>query len=134
MHLIDARDQGRWIARLIETGTTGAYHACAPPPPWSLFDMICGIRDAVSPPDTELVDVPAEVLRRKGVDGPALPLWSEGTGENALALDPSAAQATGLTARPLGDTARDTLAWMQQADWRRDGVGLDPSTEAVLSG
>jgi len=132
MQLIDARDQGRWILGLIETHTIGAYHACAPPPPWSLSDMIRAVRDVVSPAGTELVDVPAEALLAAGVDGGMLPLWSEGGVENGLALDPAAAQRTGLVCRPLAETVRDTWTWMQDAQWRRDGVGLDPSIEADL--
>ncbi len=134
MQVVDARDQGRWVVGLLETGTSGSYHACSPHPPWSLLDMISGIRDAVSPPGTELVDVPAELLRAEGLDGSALPLWSEGAPENALALDPSAAQMTGLSVRPLHETVRDTFGWMQQARWRRDGVGLDRSREAAVLG
>ena len=132
MQLTDARDQGRWMLGLVQTGTTGAYHACTPPPPWSLADMIRELRDVVSPPGTELVDVPAEVLLDAGVDGAALPLWSEGAAEFGLALDPGAAQRTGLVPRPLAETVRDTWAWMQQEEWRRDGVGVDPAIEARL--
>ena len=94
--------------------------------------MIRAVRDVVSPPGTELVDVSADVLLEAGVDSAALPLWSEGAAEYGLALDPTAARSTGLSPRPLADTVRDTWAWMQQADWRRDGVGLDAAIEAKL--
>jgi len=132
MQLIDARDQGTWVESLIDTRTTGAFHCCAQPPPWSFADMIETIRDEVAPSGTELVWVDAAQLVDAGVDGELLPLWSEGSPEQALALDPSAAIRTGLSARPLADTVRDTWCWLQEADWRRDGVGLEPAREADL--
>ena len=132
IQLIDGRDQGSWVVSLIEDGVTGPYHSCWPEPPWSLRDMIETIRDVVAPADTELVWVPAERLLAAGIDGSALPLWSEGTEENASAMDPSAARRTGLSPRPIPDTVRDTWAWMQTADWRRDGVGLGAETEQRL--
>ncbi|MGI8676292.1 MAG: NAD-dependent epimerase/dehydratase family protein [Nocardioidaceae bacterium] len=132
MQLIDARDQASWVVSLLERGTTGAYHSCWPEPPWSLRDMVETIREVVAPADTELVWVPAEQLLAAGVDGSALPLWSEGTEENALALDPAAARRTGLSPQPIAETVKDTYAWLQTADWRRDGVGLDAETEQRL--
>jgi len=94
--------------------------------------MVETIREVVAPADTELVWVPAEQLLAAGVDGSALPLWSEGTEENALALDPAAARRTGLSPQPIAETVKDTYDWMQTADWRRDGVGLDAETEQRL--
>jgi len=132
LQLIDARDQAGWLLGLVESRTTGAFHSCWPAPPWSMADMIDAVSAQVSPPGTEPVWVPAEPLVAAGVDGAALPLWSEGTCENALALDPSAAVRTGLSPRPLAETVHDTWLWMRHGDWRREGVGLDPTTEAGL--
>lgn len=132
VQLIDARDQASWVVSLLETGTTGAYHSCWPEPPWSLQDMIETIRAEVAPPGTELVWVPADRLLDARVDGSALPLWSEGTVENASAMDPAAARRSGLSPRPVADTVRDTHAWMRQADWRQEGVGIDAAMEQAL--
>ena len=48
-----------------------------------------------------------------------------------MAADPAAAVATGLRARPLADTVRDTLTWLQGAD-QPDQPGLPPEREAAL--
>ncbi|MBA2552051.1 MAG: hypothetical protein H0V13_13560 [Nocardioidaceae bacterium] len=75
---------------------------------------------------------PADRLHQLGVDGAAFPLWSEGEDEGGLALDPTAATATGLSARPIEQTIRETYAWMQEHPWQRDGVGLTPERGAGL--
>jgi 2'-hydroxyisoflavone reductase len=131
LQLIDARDQASWVVGLVESGTTGAFHTCAPAPPWSFGDMIAALA-ATLESDAEPVWVDGAALRAAGVDGGDLPLWSEGADEQALALDPAAAIGTGLSPRPLADTIRDTRDWMREATWRRDGVGLDPAREAEL--
>lgn len=131
MQLIDARDQATWIVGLLESTTTGAFHACAPAPPWSFGAMIHAIA-ATLEADAEPVWVDGAALRAEAVDGGALPLWSEGADEQVLALDPAAAVATGLSARPIAETIRDTRDWMATAPWRRDGVGLAPEREAAL--
>lgn len=131
LQLIDARDQATWIVGLLETGTTGAFHACAPAPPWSFGDMVTAIVEALGS-DAVPVWVDGAVLRADGVDGGDLPLWSEGADEQLLALDPSAAFGTGLSPRPLAETIRDTADWLATAQWRRHGVGLAPDREAEL--
>jgi 2'-hydroxyisoflavone reductase len=131
MQLIDARDQAEWVVGLVESGTTGAFHACSPAPPWSFADMIAAI-GATLDGAAEPIWVDGKALIDDGVDGGDLPLWSEGADEQGLALDPGAAVRTGLTPRPVADTIRDTADWMATAQWRRDGVGLDPRREAEL--
>jgi 2'-hydroxyisoflavone reductase len=131
MQLIDARDQGAWVVRLIESGTTGAFHSASPAPPWSFADMITAISTTLAT-DIEPIWVDGEALLAEGVDGGDLPLWSEGADEMVLALDPSAAIRTGLTARPFAETIHDTAQWVASTPWRRDGVGLDPKREDDL--
>jgi 2'-hydroxyisoflavone reductase len=131
MQLIDGRDQGAWVVRLIESGATGAFHSCSPAPPWSFADMIAAI-SATLATDIEPVWVDGKALLAEGVDGGDLPLWSEGADEMVLALDPSAAIQTGLTPRPIAETIRDTARWMASTPWRREGVGLDPKREDDL--
>jgi 2'-hydroxyisoflavone reductase len=131
MQLIDGRDQGAWVVRLVESGTTGAFHSCSPGPPWSFADMVGAIAEALDA-KIEPVWVDGQALRAEGVDGGDLPLWSEGADEQALALDPSAAHASGLTPRPVDETIRDTAQWMASTPWQREGVGLDPKREDDL--
>jgi 2'-hydroxyisoflavone reductase len=50
-------------------------------------------------------------------------------------MSPAAAQAAGLTARPLSETARDTLAWAREVGEDtvlRPAWGLTPEREAAL--
>ncbi|MGH3498635.1 MAG: hypothetical protein ACRDP1_14325 [Nocardioidaceae bacterium] len=130
--VVDVRDQGGWIVGLVETGTTGAFHACGTAAGWSFADQLEAIADAVGGPGLELKWIDAGALKEAGVDGAQLPLWSEGESENALALDPGAARSTGLVPRPLADTIRDTQAWMATATWRREGTGLAAEAERAL--
>jgi nucleoside-diphosphate-sugar epimerase len=133
MQVIDARDQAAWLVSLLEAGVTGAFHAASPPPPFGMAELLERSAAAIAPAGTTLTWVEAGWLAAAGQDGMSLPLWSEGSREFALALDPAAAYATGLAPRPLEDTVRDTLAWVESSgDMTREGVGLDPQREAEL--
>jgi 2'-hydroxyisoflavone reductase len=125
MQLVDARDQAEWIVGVTESRATGDFHVCTPAPPWSFRDMLEGIRDALVS-GAELRWVPADAVG----DAP-FPLWGPEP-EGVLALDPGAALATGLKARPFAETVRETASWMAGSDWRQPGVGVDPDTEARL--
>ena len=68
----------------------------------------------------ELVWVDARFLQEHDVQhwaGPrSLPLWLPDDAIGIASHDVSAAFATGLTTRPLADTAQDTLAWLRSAE------------------
>ena len=124
LQVIDARDQAAFAVRLVENGVSGAFHTCSPAPPWTIGDLVQSVSDALAIP-TQPVWAEAGWLTKRGVDGMAYPLWSEGADEGVLAMDPSKALAAGLTPRPLVDTVRDTWEWMRSGgSWRRDGTGL----------
>lgn len=129
---IDGRDLGAFMMRLLETGTTGAFHAASPTPPYSFGDLLTDVAEAVAPPGTELRWVDAQWLTEHGVDGSVLPLWDEGAREWDLAVDPGKALSEGLEPRSLGESARDTLAWLQGGGPPRKGSGLDAEREAAL--
>lgn len=130
--VIDARDMASWIVGLLARGESGAYHAVSPPPPFSFGDQLEAIRSAVAPEGTTLTWVDADFLVAEGLDDGTLPLWS-GADPSALimAADPGAALATGLQPRALGETIRDTLAWLREQK-QPDQPGLDPHREADL--
>ncbi len=112
--LVDARDLADWVVHLVERGVAGAMHAASPAPPWTWAEALSAIVDTVGPPGTRLSWVPAEFLRRAGVDQEDLPLWAAGDESRfMLAADPSAAFATGLSPRPLADTIGDVAAWVR---------------------
>lgn len=132
MQVVDARDQGEWIVRLAQQRRSGAFTSAQP---GITFEQM--LQDTVSGTgsDAELVWIDAAWLKEREVDGFALPLWTEGTPEFSLALSPAAAEAAGLTARPLTDTARDTLAWARQVGEDtvlRPAWGLTPERESAL--
>lgn len=131
--VVDVRDLASWTVGLLEHGQSGAFHAAGPAPPFSWADLLGAIRDAVSPPGTTLVWVDGDFLRGEGVDDGALPLWgADDPDVLVMAADPARAIATGLTARPLADTVRDTWAWTQTTDMPADArLGADRERELL---
>jgi 2'-hydroxyisoflavone reductase len=129
---IDGRDLAAFMVRLLESGTTGAFHAAAPTPPYSFADMLSDVADAVAPEGTRLVWVDARWLTDQGIDAGMLPMWDEGAYEWDLAVDPGRAMGRGLEPRSIRESARDTLAWLQADGSSGTGTGLDPGREASL--
>ncbi|MFJ9770357.1 NAD-dependent epimerase/dehydratase family protein [Kitasatospora sp. NPDC101157] len=109
IQVIDARDLADWMLGLLDRGASGAFHA-ATPPPFAMGDLLDAVASAVAPPGTTLTWVDDDFLREAGVQDGTLPLWSTDPRIRATGTaDPSAALATGLTVRPVADTARDIL-------------------------
>ena len=130
--VIDGRDMGAWIVGLLSQGASGAYHAVSPAPPFTFAEQLDAIRSAVAPAGTTLTWVDEGFLLAEGLDDGSLPLWSGGDpGRLIMAADPAAAVATGLAPRPLTDTVRDTLAWLQGTE-RPERPGLSPEREKEL--
>jgi 2'-hydroxyisoflavone reductase len=133
MQVIDARDMATWMVGLLEVRRSGAFHAVSPEPPYGMGELLEQSAAAISPTGTVLTWADPEWLTEQGVDGMSLPLWTEGTPEWSMALDPAAAYATGLTPRPIGDTVRDTLDWLRdEPDALRKEWGIEPEREADL--
>jgi 2'-hydroxyisoflavone reductase len=129
---VDGRDLGLFMARLLESGSTGAYHAAAPRPPYSFGDMLTDVAAAVAPSGTRLIWADANWLTERHVDGRQLPMWEEGARDWELALDPGKALNAGLQPRSVGDSARDTLAWLDGGGQHMPGTGLEMEREAAL--
>jgi nucleoside-diphosphate-sugar epimerase len=125
---IDARDLAAWIVDSAEQRLVGTYDAIGPSNPLSSF--LGEIAGAVAPQGTELVRVPVDVLAAAKISpwsGPrSLPLWLPDTHLAMMFHDASPALAAGLQVRPVGETARDSLAYEQ-------GLGLDRPRRAGLS-
>jgi 2'-hydroxyisoflavone reductase len=115
--VIDVRDMAAWMVGLLERGESGAFHAASPAPPFSWGQQLDAIRAAVAPEGTTLTWVDGDFLRAAGVEDGELPLWS-GDDPDVLMMtaDPARAVRTGLAARPLADTVRDTLAWTRTVE------------------
>ncbi len=135
VQVIDVRDLAEWIVTAAEARTTGVFDATgeATTRGRALADMAADLD--VAP---ELTWVPQQFLVEQQVEpwsGPrSIPLWlplPEYTG--LMAHDVRASYDAGLRTRPIGETARDTLAWLQSTE---DAVvtGLTRAEEAqVLS-
>lgn len=138
VQVVDGRDLGAWMVRLLEAGERGAFHAATPPPPFTMADLLEAVAGAVAPAGTRLVWVDAEWLaERRGAtldDGPDArdwwPLWNGGVQEWAGNVDPAAAYRTGLDPRPLAVTVRDTLG--HAGTPVVDGLAPTPEREAEL--
>jgi 2'-hydroxyisoflavone reductase len=110
---IDGRDLGDWIVHLIEQGTFGTFNALGPDKKITMREVLDGC-NAAGGNKAKLTWVDWKFLEKQDV-GPwaEMPMWIPteedpgfGTMANARAVK------AGLTFRPIGDTAKDTLAWL----------------------
>ncbi|QNN52473.1 NAD-dependent epimerase/dehydratase family protein [Nocardioides mesophilus] len=130
--VIDARDMGEWMVQLLEDRREGAFHAASPAPPFTWRQQMEVIVDAAAPAGTELVWVDQAAVEALAAAPGTVPLWSGGDPDVwVMAVDPSRAYATGLSPRPLSETVRDTLAWIQDNDMPA-GTGLSEDQERLL--
>jgi 2'-hydroxyisoflavone reductase len=111
---IDVRDLAAWIVTGAEQRLTGVYDATGPVV--RLGDLVDEVVIALGA-KASLVWASADFLLERGVNywsGPrSLPLWLPEDSRGMTAHDVSAAVAAGLTTRPIGETALDTLAWLR---------------------
>ena len=132
--VIDVRDMGEWMVKLLEDGQSGAFHAASPPPVFTWRDQMEAIAAAVGPPGTRLRWAEPGDVEAVGIDPGAFPLWSADEPDVwMMAADPSRAFGTGLTPRALEDTIRDTLAWTRTVDMPA-GTGVTDEQERTLLG
>jgi 2'-hydroxyisoflavone reductase len=110
---IDARDLANWIVKLIEEGTVGTFNALGPEKQITMKEVLTAC-NAAGGNKAKLTWVDWKFLDQQDV-GPwaEMPMWIPteedpgfGTMSNARAV------AAGLVFRPIGDTAKDTLAWL----------------------
>jgi 2'-hydroxyisoflavone reductase len=116
VQVIDVRDLAGWLVLAAERGLRGVYNTTGPV--ITRGQMLDAVMAGVGT-RPRLVWVPQEFLLDNGVQPwmgeRSLPLWlplPEYAGH--LSRDVSGALAAGLVLRPLEDTARDTLEWLQQ--------------------
>ena len=136
---IDARDLSEWIVRLVEQpGTGGTYNATGEVQQFGA--MLEEVRAALAA-DATFTWVSTEFMAEHGVRPWGhmtnwVPPQGESIGMNQVSV--AAAMAAGLTFRPIGDTARDTMEWWNTLPEERRGqmrAGLPAELEAeVLAG
>jgi 2'-hydroxyisoflavone reductase len=132
--VIDVRDLGAWMVRLLEGGHAGPYHAASPAPVFTWRQQLEATVAAVGPDGTRLQWVAPADVDAAGIDRNAFPLWSGDDPDVwVMAVDPARAFGTGLTPRPLEDTVRDTLAWTRTVPMP-EGTGVTDAQERRLLG
>ena len=110
VEVIDVRDLGEWLVRLVEQGTVGTFNACGPEKrmAWGRVVEACA---AASGHKGKALWIPEPfITQQKDLE---FPIWAPYAGDtkgfhtwsNARALK------AGLRFRPVEATVKDTLAW-----------------------
>jgi len=136
MQVADVRDLAAWAVTACERRTTGVYDGVGRPMP--MADLLAQCAEGV---DAEVTWtwVDQEFLQEQGVEpwmGPdAIPLWLPRPAYDGLgAHDVEPSLDAGLTIRPLADTTRDTLAWLDATpDAPVSGISLDREGELLAA-
>lgn len=106
--VIDGRDLGEWMVRLVEGGVTGTYNTASAT--LSFGEVLAAVGRGVGF-EGELVWVADEPLLDAGVEPWSdLPLWLPEVAAGMTAVNTSAAHRAGLVTRPIEATAADLLA------------------------
>lgn len=115
VQVIDVRDLAEWMIRLAEGSVAGVFNTTGPDRPLTMGSLLETCREAAAS-DARFTWVDeAFLLERDVAPWEGLPMWvpervsTEHVG--ILQVDVRRAVKSGLTFRPLLETARDTLAW-----------------------
>jgi 2'-hydroxyisoflavone reductase len=135
--MIDARDLAEWTIRVAEQRTAGTFNATGPNAPVPMRRFLEGVAAGVGARPT-YAWAPEAFLEANHVSAwTDMPVWVPESGETAGFHHRANARAihAGLTFRPLGVTAADTLAWFRTLPAERQAkmrAGLTPEREAEL--
>jgi 2'-hydroxyisoflavone reductase len=135
---VDGRDLGAWIVRVIENTTTGTMNALGPEKRVTMREVLEACNRTLGG-KAQLTWVDADFLEKQDVrPWSDMPLWIPNKGEEAGAgtLDNTRAVKAGLAFRPIGDTAKDTLAWLEtlpaEERAKARSSGIKPDKEAKV--
>ena len=137
IQLIDVRDLGEFLVRLIDDRTTGVFNALGPDQALTMGRTLEACKQ-VARSDATFTWVDAEFLEKQDVHAWSdMPAWVPNGGETAGFAKVSNARAikAGLTFRPIDDTAKATLDWFRSLpDDRRTELraGLSHEREAKV--
>jgi nucleoside-diphosphate-sugar epimerase len=132
---VDVRDLVGFVLAVIQQSGSGIFNAAPAQDRETYGGFLAACAQAVGvTPDVTWVD--EHWLAGQGVrQWTELPLWRIAPG--TWAMDTVAAQAAGLSCRPLLETVRDVQAWLQSggapvphARWKEHGI--DPDKEAAV--
>jgi 2'-hydroxyisoflavone reductase len=131
---IDAADMCGWMVRLLEDGNaSGPYNAVGAEEPYRARSLLEGLRDA-SGSESTLTWIDWEWIRKETSENPNYGPWYGEGPMPFMQVNNDRAMATGLTFRPIADTAKDMIANLDQVpvpEERRRG-GFSSETEAAL--
>ena len=144
VQIIDSRDIAEWTIRMAENKTFGTFNATGPTKPYTMSEMLTGIKTAIGSNAT-FTWVPAKFLQEQKIRAWSnMPVWVADTPDNGAfsrrKIDK--AIAAGLTFRPLAVTARETLAWNKTrpeaelqalAEGRRAGISAQREAEVLAA-
>ncbi|MDB4953383.1 MAG: dependent epimerase/dehydratase family [Myxococcales bacterium] len=135
---IDGRDLGEWIIHAIENQTFGTYNALGPGKPITMKAVLDRCNEAAGN-KAKITWVDGKFLTAHEVSGWSdMPMWIDNTGEDAGfgTMANARGVAAGMKFRPVLETARDTLAWLETlpADERAKvrSTGIKPDKEAKV--
>jgi 2'-hydroxyisoflavone reductase len=137
VQLIDVRDLGAFLVRLIEDKTTGVFNALGPDKVLTMGQTLDACKKAAQS-DATFTWADAEFLEKQGVHAWSdMPAWVPASGDTAGFARFSNARAVkaGLTFLPIADTAKATLDWFRtQPEARRAKLraGISPDREAKV--
>lgn len=115
---VDVRDLAEFVIHLVAREVAGAYNVTAPVGRETFGGLLEACAEATGS-NAEFVWVPDEELVAQGVrQWSAMRLWRTFPGVWQVSSD--AAQAQGLSCRPLAATVSETWSWMQDAELRPD--------------
>jgi 2'-hydroxyisoflavone reductase len=144
VQIIDSRDIAEWTIRMAETRTFGTFNAIGPTKPYTMSEMLNGIKTAIGSKAT-FTWVPAKFLAEQKIrPWSNMPVWvPDGPDNGAFSRRKiDKAIAAGLTYRSLAVTARDTLAWNKTrpeaelqalAEGRRAGISAQRESEVLAA-
>lgn len=135
VQFIDVRDLAQWIVHAAETRMTGIYDGIGPVHTRGELLSACASALGASCTFTwvDRAFLEAHDVRRWG--GPrSLPLWLPLPDfAGFMTRDTSPAREAGLTSRPIGVTARDTLDWLRAGNGPVVGLTEDEETELLTA-
>jgi 2'-hydroxyisoflavone reductase len=133
LQIIDVRDLGEWLVRVVENKLTGVYNATGPEKPWTMGGLLAACKAVTGNKSTKPIWVSSEFLARNGEDGEGdIPIWAPPEGKNKgfhlRSIDK--ALKAGLKFRPGTVTVKDTLAYFnslpeERRNKMRAGISLE---------
>jgi len=141
IQVIDVRDLGEWLVKLIADGTMGVFNATGPAEPLTMAGVLDACKKATPNSDVKYTWVPNAFLEAKGKESPdkpiSLPIWvaPEGETKGFHRVNCERARKAGLGFRPLDATVKDLLAWWETLPEERKAkprAGISAEYEAEL--